>query len=295
MPALTAELAAALQKRAIPRTHAHAVRFATCFLLAMLGALIGGYAGWLYDAGFYVIAGATAGFLFFGSASFCIAGHLCSLEDLKAMAVDTERTAMLGLSNFDLYITVHRVKNLYQSGPLMGIMGRVYNSWVELKVGKLDHDGSMTAQKNPEKRTCVNPAGLFEECFHFIVSPSDDTIRLLLYSQELFNDEVVGICDINITEQVLQQDFPQRQTFNLLRTHNMIGEDSVDDRDTRQLAGSIVVSFTPGANFPQPNLAVLQSRSRLGYHQRREAQEHLLSQTLRDGTRYGTWATSLPA
>lgn len=302
MPALTADLAAALQKRANVRTPAHAAQYVTCFLLGLLGALAGGYTGWLCDTGLDVIAGATIGFLLLSGVSFCVTGlferHAGSsgLDVVRAaMSADPGRIAVVGHSSFDLYVTVHRVKNLYISGPFMGLLGRVYNTYVEVTIGKVEHDGSLTAMKNPEKKTCVSTSGIFEECFHFIVSPTEDTIRFVIYSQELFTDEVIGICDVPITAQVLQESFPQQRTFNVSRVHPLLTlaeQDAVNDRDARQLAGTIVASFTPGASYQEPDESTLQHRSRLAYRHRQEVQEQLLAQTSQYTT-YGTWATTL--
>lgn len=268
---------------------------ALAFLLGLIGGMGGGYAGWLYGDGLVVVGSALVGFAVTFTVVFCTTapgefyfGRLASFK-----SSDFSRVRTIGLVSFDLYVTVHRVRNLYNSGAFLGLLGQAQHSYLEVKVGRLVEDNKLfSVQKNPVKRTCVSASGSFEECFHFIVSPMDDTIRFTLYNQEIFSDSVVGIVDMDITEEVVSTGFPQKVTLRLAR-EEASGNQVTDFRDPGQLAGHLIVSFAPGSDFPASAAVALQGRSRLALKRLKESQESLLSQTQAAG-QYGTWATAPP-
>lgn len=287
-----AEVGGKLQgnERAPPNVH---MGTALSFLLGLIGGMLGGYAGWLYGDGPVVLGSAFVGFALTFIAAFCSTapgehyfGRWASFK-----SSDLTRFQTLGLSNFDLYVTVHKVRNLYGAGAFLGLLRQTQNTYMEVKVGRLaEEDQRLAVLQNPVKRTCVSTSGAFEECFHFVVTPSDDTIRFVLYDQEIFSDTVVGVCDLRITEEIVSAGFPQNMTLRLLREE---AETTAvkDFRDPGSLAGHAIVSFAPGSDFPVSAADAVGGRSKLALKKLREAQESLVGQTQKAG-QYGTWATA---
>lgn len=274
--------------------HRVIIGIALSFVLGLMGAALGGYLGWYFaGSGLKVIIGAFFGFAINFVIAFSVTGPLQYYLNrmLSYKDSDLERVRTIGLASFDLYVTVHQVKNIHSTGAFMGLLGQVRNHYVEVKVGRVDEQEKLlSVQRNPVKRTCVNQTGAFEECFHFVISPTDDTVRFILYDQEVFKDMVIAQCDVHITDEVISAGFPQRKTLRML-TPDVGVEAGL--KDMNQLAGNLVVSFSHGADFPEAAIEELQQKSRLAYSRMREAQEQLVSKTEAYG-HYGTWATTGP-
>mmetsp|Transcript_81434 Transcript_81434/g.143796 ORF Transcript_81434/g.143796 Transcript_81434/m.143796 type:complete len:295 (-) Transcript_81434:108-992(-) len=257
------------------------------FVIGVIGGGVGGYIGWLLEDGHAVIFSAVMGFVICFSLTFCVAGPLRHhwSRITGAGQYDAFRFGTLGIaSSFDLYVTVHRVKNLYAGDAFFGLLSTARCNYFEVSVGRfMQDDRVLSVQNNPVKRTCVTSSGVFEECLHFVVSPTDDTIRFTLYDQEVFKDAVVGHCEININDEVLASGFPQQIAVNLQRPIVDTGL-----QDTGALAGTLIVSFAPGSDFP---LSRVEKRSGLAVKRLRDVQTDLVTKS-RSAGNYGTWATS---
>jgi len=256
------------------------------FVIGIIGGAVGGYAGWLVQDGHVVISFAVIGFLICSSFTFCVAGPLQHhwAQITGAGQYDSWRLGNCGVaSSFDLYVTVHRVKNLYAGDAFFGLLSTARCNYLEVSVGKImEEQQKLSVQNNPVKRTCVTSSGSFEECLHFVVSPTDDTIKFTLYDQEVFKDAAVGTCEININDEVLASGFPQQSSVNLIRHTAEVGH-----QDPGALAGTLIVSFSPGSDFP---LSMLEKRSGLAVKRLRDVQTDLVLKSSNVGN-YGTWAT----
>lgn len=230
------------------------------FIAGLLGAVVGTYVGWGYDKVFgggvhVIVIAAILGFLVSFTIAFCLSGPFqyhfykwaCVFVPMEGQRRNlTGKTGSLTWQSFDLYVTIHSVRNMY-TDDMFGLTSQ-NNHYVECKVGrKIGDDKTFSMQRNPIKRTCVQMSGVFEETFHFEISPTDDTIRFVLYDQDIFTDDVHGQCDVNITNQVLAEGFPQKLAVKLFHGTKKRGDNNY--RDTDMLVGNILVSFTPGANF----------------------------------------------
>mmetsp|Transcript_643 Transcript_643/g.2026 ORF Transcript_643/g.2026 Transcript_643/m.2026 type:complete len:316 (-) Transcript_643:49-996(-) len=281
--------------------------YVLALVVGMLGGLVGGYGGYAYRMG-YVEAGelegagllpvltAAGGFIIFFTVALFTVGpsdHLTSKLSALVRQPALDRAKVVGFSSFELFITVHRVKNLFNADPCTGFFGAKCNPYVEVLVGRtVDDRGKFSVQRNPAKRTCVSTSSSFEESFRFVVSPTDDTIRFVLWDQDLVDDDVVGMCDLNITEDVLKMGFPQKKSYKLARG------DALDDakprsgfKDADHHAGSLVASFAPGEDFPAAAAASLQATSRREIDRLRSAKDELRSQAAATAGPYGTMVT----
>lgn len=264
------------------------------FSASLLGGLVGGYLGWIYDDGLVpIISGLTCAafwFLVVWSISGPGAWHMTKLRTNLAPP-EFDRVKTVGLRSFDLYVTVHNVQNLYNADDWIGILGNNRQYYVELKVGrrlsgKEEYD-YFSVQGNAYKRTCVSANGSFEECFHFNISPTENTLRITLYDQDIFMDDAVGVTDIDITDTVLLGCFPQKKSYQMFRSN--VNEDN--DRYANQLAGNVIVSFAPGANFPVRAAMSLEDKNKLAFKQMRSLREQLVDKTQQEHGVYGTWMT----
>lgn len=257
-------------------------RWIVTIVFGLLGAMGGAYAGWQIDDGSIVVLTAGGGFAAVGFLAFLTCGPFRfyfnkACADLKPP--ELKRMHMMyngGHTSFDMYITVHRVNNVYNTEGIFGFFGNRNNSYVECKVGRLINE-TFSIVMNPPKKTCISTENVFEECFHFNVAPTDDTIRFTLYDQDVFNDDHVGQCDLNITDEVMVAGFPQRKTFQLLR----------EGMDDGAIAGNIIVSFTPASNFAN---TALQDDKHLHFGNLEGMKSKLMKQT--NDTQYGTWVAA---
>jgi len=277
-------------------------------LFGMLGALVGGYGGYVYRTGNFLfgqshgagvvpIITAAVGFAIFFSVGACVLGPGQEVYDKFLAATlpgDMQRYTVMGLSSFDLYVTVHRIKNLFNADPCTGLVGGIGSPYVEVIVGRsVDDDRQLSVQRNPPKRTCISNSNAFEECFHFVVSPTDDAIRFAVYDADLLDNDLVGRCDVNITDDVLAAGFPQKKAFKLARGDALDVNKSMD-RDSDHHAGSLVVSFTPGVNFPQSSLPALRKRGEFAIQRMQTATEQLRMHAERTAGQYGTLVSGKP-
>jgi len=254
-------------------------------VIGLLGAMGGAYAGWTIDDGSVVVLTAGGGFAAASVLACLTVGpfrYYFTLFRAGLPSTDTKRMDLMyngGATSFDVYVTVHRVNNVFNTEGILGFFGNRNNSYVEVKVGRLIGD-TFSIQMNPAKKTCISTANVFEECFHFNVAPTDDTIRFTLFDQDVFSDDLVGSCDLNITNDVMSAGFPQRKSYKMLR------EGASDEGAVRAsaIAGNIVVSFTPAANFAN---AKLQTEKNLHFDNVDAMRTKLLGET--EKTQYGTW------
>lgn len=286
-------------------------------IMGALGAMAGGCVGYFYAVGstFKIssgtvilqagqwppIIGSLIGFGLLFSLTWCYAGPgeyhynwmIATVRPPSASRIQT-----VGLSSFDLYVTVHRVKNVYNTDPLLGLFGYGSNPYVEVSVGRTVHDDEgFKMNRNTTQRTCVARNNSFEEVFHFNVSPTDDTVRFVLLNQDMFADDKVGSCEVNISEEVLNAGFPQRVAYKMSRSHGnnilRVNDGAADVQgDANRLAGSIVVSFAPGANFPIGAGKKVKSKSPSAWRHMQTAQRDLTTRSAKAAGTYGTWATT---
>lgn len=254
-------------------------------VIGLLGAMAGAYAGWTIDDGSIVVVTATGGFAAASAVACLICGPFRYYWNIFTSAVTPPEAKRMELmyggsfASFDMYVTVHRVNNVYNTEGILGFFGNRNNSYVEVKVGRFMNE-TFSIQMNPSKKTCVSTKGTFEECFHFNVAPTDDSIRLTLYDQDVFADDFVGQCDLNITNEVMCAGFPQHKSFKLFR------EGDVREGAVRAsaIAGNIIVSFTPASNFACEKL---QAQKHLHFSNVDAMRTKLL--TASGDTKYGTW------
>lgn len=264
----------------------------------LVGGLVGGYLGWTYDDGIVPVVAGLIGFVVIFCIVFMVSGpgffHFSKLY-LELKPPEWDRVKTTGLETFDLYVTIHRVQNLYNNEDLFGLFNtegsrRLY---VEVKVGRLlneenENYGFFSVQLNPFKRTCVSSNSSFEECFHFTVAPTDNTIRISLFYQDVFADDLAGFTDIDITDQVLQLGFPQKKAYRLFRNKK---DQDTGYRDANNVAGNIIVSFSPGDNFPARVAETIEESNKLAIQHMRNVRGKLVDQTIQDHGVYGTWST----
>lgn len=262
------------------------------FLMGIVGGVVGGYTGWLLKEGVVTVGLAGFGFLLFFGVTCALSGpgvyHYGQMSS-RLRSPEWDRVRELGHRNFHLYVTVHKVKDLYIAGAF-GMLAPL-PTYVEVMVGRLTEGGKFSVQRNPATATCASATGTFEECFHFVVTPTDDTIRFVLRNRdigaEVFSEPVLGECSINITDEAVLQGFLQHRAFGLQRLP-LAGEGAGVAKDPSHLAGTLVVSFTPGADCEIPAQSYGVDR-RLAQEHLQSTQGLLLSAAGRTG--YGTWAT----
>lgn len=285
-------------------------------IMGCIGAMAGGFVAYIYRVGeidittgrvqleaggWLPVIGGIVGFASFFSVTWCSSGPgeyhynwiLSTVTPPSASRIKT-----VGLHSFDIYVTVHRVKNVYNTDPLLGLFGYGSNPYVEVMVGRLvDDQQEFMMHRNTTQRTCIARNNAFEECFHFTVSPTDDTIRFILFDQDVFNDDRVGMCDIDITDEVLSLGFPQKKSYKMRRGEGRRGgRENMDmaevQGEANRLAGSIVVSFAPGNNFPIGAGHSIRRAAPSAWQHMQTAQQDLSSKAAKSAGAYGTWATA---
>lgn len=273
------------------------IGIAFSFVFAALGILVGGYIGWLLEGGHFVLVGCAVGFVAFFFIAFAFSGTIQWL--LVRAEVDSPiwmdpgqayaRHQATGLQTWDMHVSIHRVQNLYNAHEHLPFSGpEIQNCFAEVLVGRLvQNDTYFSLQQNPPMRTCVQTSGVFEESFHVNVTPTDNTVRIVLYSQEILTDKFLGYCDIDITSRIIDEGFPQKEIYNLI---NSDGND--DNKSTNEMAGTVVLSFSPGSNLAHNTTLELESKNRLAFAHMRSVREPIVKNAIA-GTYgdYGTWAT----
>jgi predicted RNA binding protein YcfA (HicA-like mRNA interferase family) len=267
------------------------------FLSAIVGAIIGAYSGWLYGEGMVPIIWSFVGFVVGYVTVWIVGGPLAyHYQKFKLYSVPPSyaRLNAVGFTEFDLYVTIHKIQNMYNSLDPIGIFGsdNALNYYVEVKAGrKLGDGGIFQMLKNAAKRTCTNNGGVFEEMFHFIISPTDNTLRITVKDQDLFDEFDMGYADINITNQIVNQGFPQKRAFKL--TAGKPGQHVVYT-DAHHQTGTIIVSFTPGKTFPQHGLNTIAADNKFSMQGMVKERETILSDTKEHYQAYDTFATITP-
>mmetsp|Transcript_45170 Transcript_45170/g.82566 ORF Transcript_45170/g.82566 Transcript_45170/m.82566 type:complete len:299 (-) Transcript_45170:45-941(-) len=264
------------------------------FVGGMIGGLAGAYLGSLVQGGATVVAAAVVGFVLCFFLVAALTGPLgYAYGQFVALVAppDSRRVwTMRGFSSWDLYVTVHLVKNSLVTEGISGwLAGKVNDSYLELKVGRyVPPDTFKLAQ--PVKYTCVSHTNVFEESFHFVVSPTDDHLRIVLWDQDIFSDDMVGMCDINISDEILLGGFPNHKGYRLVRAKQ--GEDDAGN-DMDHLSGTVVLSFRPGGAFPQSVYDRLRKQKPLHYQKMHAENAALMESTKKSAGSYGTWATGM--
>lgn len=214
----------------------------------LFGAAVGGYVGWMLDDAIVILVAASFGFIILFLITFAVSGPGRYWYDKMMIAnkiPDSARYTYTGFSTWDLYVTVHQIRNMMSPDGLFALLGDNNLDYVSLQCGHAQ-DGEVMLHQNPVKRTCIGVDHVFEECFHFKVAPGDDTIRFTLLIQDTFNDRSLGVCDVNISDQILAKAFPQHQALTLRSQGGETGSVSTDN-----FVGSLIVSFSAGKRFPK--------------------------------------------
>lgn len=261
--------------------------YAGAFAMGILGCLLGGALGWLFDqGGLDTILGSFAGFALFFFIGFCLFGpasHMYGRITAFAAPPELARWQMTGFRKFDLYVTIHRANNVINS-EFFNMFGKQNDAFIEVQCGRLVDEDTFIVGKNTTKRTCVRQDCIFEEVFTFVVHPTDDTLRVILYDQDMVATDKVGMCDLNITDDVLHKGFPQKQGFMLGQEPGFFHEEKRPFR-----CGVIIMSFSPGKNFPSMANHEIANKVPIAREDLRNCQHHLANEIRKDSTSYGTW------
>eukprot|EP00928_Gymnodinium_smaydae_P087857 TRINITY_DN72047_c0_g1_i1.p1 TRINITY_DN72047_c0_g1~~TRINITY_DN72047_c0_g1_i1.p1 ORF type:complete len:291 (-),score=50.38 TRINITY_DN72047_c0_g1_i1:166-1038(-) len=266
------------------------VGYVVTALLGVVGGFCGCYAGWFISDGFAPILGSMIGFVLFALIGLVVSGvltyHLEQLE-VRWPFPDASRLWEVGVKSFDMYVTVHRIQNVKTSG----MIGAQHDFYVEVKVGRLVNEGRyFSVVLSPPNRTCVQTSGIYEECFRFTVNPTDDTIKIVLLEQDMIKDDEWGSVHIDIDEEVIKKGFPQKRAYKLTRhVHDEAGPDADD------MAGTVVVSFAPGADFSKAKMMGMQETHKLAVNEMRVTQKKLADKARQNYGAYGTWSTTAEA
>jgi hypothetical protein len=102
---------------------------------------------------------------------------------------------------FDMIVTVHEAVGVEVQGYLPWSSCNIF---VEVECGN-----------NPVKRTCVRNDAKYNEQFKLQIEAADDTILVRLKDQDVFGTYSVGYASINITRDIIEQGFPDRQEFTI--------------------------------------------------------------------------------
>lgn len=240
------------------------VKWIVSFAVSILGLLIGGLLGWCYDEGEPVLIGCMAGWVFGLLAGTGVTGLLREgINKFESLVLpifpyafsEKQRLLTTGVKSWDLYMTVHRVQNVVNSEPTLNLFSSANTQYlfIEIQVGRVSsRNDYFSVQLNKPMRTCVQQNGVFEENFRANIHPTENTIRVKLYAQGIVNQTLLGVRDIKITDEVIDQGFPQNKVFNLM-------QNSAETRTTTDnLAGSCVISFAPGENVHPGTIASME-------------------------------------
>eukprot|EP00929_Paragymnodinium_shiwhaense_P028975 TRINITY_DN16708_c0_g1_i1.p2 TRINITY_DN16708_c0_g1~~TRINITY_DN16708_c0_g1_i1.p2 ORF type:complete len:312 (+),score=71.12 TRINITY_DN16708_c0_g1_i1:204-1139(+) len=261
------------------------------FFWSLLGILIGGYGGWLYSTGPPVLVGCAVGWLVALVAAAWGTGLIQHWIDRTAFRLhppEVQRVLTTGMQTWELFITIHRVQDAF-NGEQFNLFTSAHQQWmfVQVEVGRVVRNDYFSVAINKPMRTCAQQSGTYEETFKAMISPTDNTIRLTLFVQGVTGDKVLGICDINITDQVLNAAFPQKRVYNLLHRAK---DDSITNTD--QFGGGCVVSFTPGSDMSEGAVAALEKKNTIAFAHMRSLYDPRNDPTMQASGAYGAWATS---
>jgi hypothetical protein len=244
---------------------------------------------------FCAAIGFFGGFLVFWATGFPVVGikspmlyHLEVFKSKKMPAWGEGRVSVVGFQPFDLYLTVHRVQNMFNDQDIFGFTsGNNLRLFVEIRVGRKMHGiDDLFITKNTIKRTCINPAGCFEEIFHFNCKPTDDTLRITVKDQDIFQENELGSCDINITKNIINLGFPQKRAFKLNSPGSHAARTS---SKANASAGTVVVSFAPGQSFSAGAISKIKSKNEFAIGSMTQTQKSLLDKT--NSKSYGHFGT----
>jgi len=253
-------------------------------VVGIIGAMIGAMGGWFTGAGYIptkganpdVTVGAVGGLILFSMLGWCCFFGADCLDAFRHEHSPPEmaRTGLGILKSFDLYVTVHEAKNVVNSEGILGYFGKVSDSFVKVEVGrKLSKTSDFRLQKNTPKRTTVQHSKVWEENFKFVVATTDDTMMLTLYDQDMVGDSYVGETEIKITSEILENGFPQKKGYKILREEGFLFG------TTWRRVGILVLSFTPGQDFPASVLQQIDERNPLEAERRNAFQKKLFDET----------------
>lgn len=274
-------------------------------VLGLLGGIVGAYAGFTQGDGMITIMGAATGF-FMVTCLCCVCGpvgkYYFGWVYVSCTPPEWQRFQNTGFSTWDLYVTVHRCQNALNPRPnFYGLLVPSFmlpgpHLFAQVKVGRELREDQFLLRSNPAKTTCTSRDQVFEEVFHFIVTPTDDTMRVVVWDQNTFTKRRVGSVDINITKEILEAGFPQNKGFRLLRSSHTEDDDTDDEEqqvDYRDIGGSIVLSFKPGPNFPQYANAKYRANQPYEHLAVYMSNSELVKGVNTNFANYGTWATNV--
>jgi len=267
----------------------HIIAWVATLGLGVLGALLGGCVGWFSGAGVATIIGASIGFGAMFLCGFCVLGPAGAIVD-KAYAdyapPDATRVGTLGLTQtFSMHVTVHGIRNTINTEGIMSFFGKKNDSFIQIRCGRqISEDSDFYPGANPPKRTCVSQTGTFEETFNIMVHPTDNILNVDLYDQDMIGDDLVGTARIEITPEVLQGGFPQKQGFKLFKEEGLVFG------ATAKKTGTVILSFSPGDGFPAKSKAIIKEQAPLGWKRMEEAHNATLAEAQQayGKTSYGT-------
>lgn len=270
------------------------------FVVGVLGAVIGAIGGWFSGEGFIpgkgfnpdVIVGAVGGLCIFSVFGWCcfFGGDCVDAFRHEHAPAELGRTALGLIKPFDLYVTIHEARNVVNSEGILGYFGKSSDSFIKLEVGrKLHSHADFRLQKNTPKRTTVQHTKVWEEQFKFVVATTDDTMMLTLYDQDMVGDSYVGEVEIKIQKEILENGFPQTKGYKIMREEGFLFG------TTWRRVGVLVVSFTPGQDFPKAVLDQLDEKNPLEAERRIRLQEQLATKLQKDygSTDYGKTLSNL--
>jgi len=279
-----------------------AVQIFCCVVVGVLLSLIGGVAGWLVGGGMMnrgfnsmTLIGSGIGFLvgfLLGFFTFGPGRSVIKTAIKKNYPPDAERLKYgLGMTTFSIYMTVHEVRNVTSSEGIFSYFGKANDSYVEVRVGrKLGAKDNFTPNyHNPVKRTCVQQNGKFGEGFKLNIDPRDDCIEVRLMDQDFAGDDIVGTAEINISNEIIGQGFPQTKGYKIMH------KDSVLWGGTMRKTGVIILSFEVGEDMPSSLVAQLKEQFPMEFERNRrrhsdepnERQSLIQGSTNAMGTEYG--------
>lgn len=263
------------------------------FLFGVLGGLLGAVVGYFMGREHNTVYGAAIGFTLcatIGLFAFGVFKYYWRQLKANSPLMEKERFNHTGFLDFDLFVTVHRCQNVMNAEGLAGFFGSKNDSFIKVEVGRIIDDQFMVSETNPVKMTCVNKSNVFEECFRLRIARTDEVLKVALYDQDLVNEDLVGWTHIKIVSDILEAHFPQEKGFPLKSD-----DTSMFKREVH--AGTVILSFTPGGNFPKDILkkGAATERHLEAYRldQKRQEQHQALVETKKKAKSYGTWAVDV--